>query len=109
MSSSTNKQNSSRSSQGSGREYAANFAKRRILDMLLPGAGIVLDLAEATELVSYLEASKELGVSQARTIKEEINAAKRSGVTKMKADSIIRRVTCSQCGRQGHNKRTCSR
>jgi len=109
MPSSTNKNNSSRSSQRSGREYAANFAKRRVLDMLLPGAGIILDLAEASELVSYLEASRELGISEARTIKEEINAAKRSGVTKMSADSIIRRVTCSQCGKQGHNKRTCSR
>ena len=79
------------------------------MDALIPGSGIALDIAESLELVSLLEASKELRVSEANTIRTEIKEKQRSGTKKLNSDAIVRRATCSLCGRKGHNKRTCGR
>ena len=80
----------------------------RFLDVVCPGAGIVVDIYEAMQIVQDGIQAGEIAEAAGEHLLEQLSSEKRRGATKVSADrvhSVIRR--CGICRQAGHNRRTC--
>lgn len=84
------------------------FTLNRFLDVIAPGAGVMLDILDAIELVQEGMDTGEIAQSAGEHLLDELNNDRRSGRSQVSADKIHRAVRrCGICRREGHNRRTC--
>ncbi|GLC45534.1 DNA topoisomerase 3-alpha [Pleodorina starrii] len=84
-----------------------SFAAHRIVDFFIPGAGLLLDAADAYELINELQSTGELSVSNAVELSDTIRSMHEQG-KEIHSGMIVRHVRkCGICHQPGHNRRTC--
>jgi hypothetical protein len=81
----------------------ANFAIARFLDLVLPGAGVLLDIMEAIEQVQVGIEAGDIVQTAGQKLIEELADSRRKGTTKVSSDKVHRVIQrCGICRQQGH-------
>ncbi|KAG2497408.1 hypothetical protein HYH03_004563 [Edaphochlamys debaryana] len=83
------------------------FAAHRVVDIFVPGAGIVMDAMDAIELIDELVSTGELAPSDAFELKDAVESMREQG-KQIEAELITKKVRkCGICRQPGHDRRTC--
>jgi hypothetical protein len=87
-----------------------SFAISRFLDMVIPGAGVALDILEAMQIIHEGIEAGDIAEATGEQLLDQLENDKRRGVRTVSSDrvhAVVRR--CGICRQPGHNRRTCSR
>jgi hypothetical protein len=86
------------------------FTISRFLDAVAPGAGVLLDIVEAAELIRNGIEAGDIAQAAGEQMIDQLNNDRRRGastVSSHRIHAVVRR--CGICRQPDHNMRTCPR